>query len=68
MIFKTRLEHTFSYVDLICQVIRPVLRDQISSVEVKVESERQYNENLHAAIGQTIFDNSCFSVSPHLSL
>ncbi|KAF5016890.1 hypothetical protein F66182_11286, partial [Fusarium sp. NRRL 66182] len=50
-----------NYVDLICRVIRPVLHDQAPFVEVKVDSERRYNENLHAAIEQTIFDDSCFS-------
>ncbi|OKP13540.1 Baeyer-Villiger monooxygenase [Penicillium subrubescens] len=54
-----------NYIDLIVQVIAPVIRDQSTFVEVKADSEKKYNETLHEAIGKTIFNNSCFSVSTH---
>ncbi|KAJ5537043.1 hypothetical protein N7513_010229 [Penicillium frequentans] len=47
-----------NYVDLIIQVIAPVLKDHASSVEVKSDRERIYNEMLHEAITKTIFNNS----------
>ncbi|KAJ5895919.1 uncharacterized protein N7473_005318 [Penicillium subrubescens] len=50
-----------NYIDLIVQVIAPVIRDQSTFVEVKADSEKKYNETLHEAIGKTIFNNSCFS-------
>ncbi|KAJ5385709.1 hypothetical protein N7509_008250 [Penicillium cosmopolitanum] len=50
-----------NYVDLIIQVIAPVVHDQSSFVEVKTKSEKNYNVILHDAIGKTIFNNSCFS-------
>ncbi|KAJ5364366.1 uncharacterized protein N7496_010079 [Penicillium cataractarum] len=50
-----------NYVDLIIQVIAPVIRDQSTFVEVKADSEKKYNEILHEVIGKTIFNNSCFS-------
>ena len=52
-----------SYVDLIVQVIAPVIRDQSAFVEVNAESEKEYNMTLHEAIRKTIFNNSCSSVS-----
>lgn len=52
-----------SYVDLITRVIAPVVKDRSSFVEVKADREKMYNETLHAAIGKTIFNNTCSSVS-----
>ena len=45
-------------------MINPIIKDQSSFGEVKPDRERLYNERLHNAIAQTIFDNSCGSVSP----
>lgn len=42
-----------------------MIRDHSTFVEVKPDSEKKYNEILHEAIGNTIFNNSCFSVSTH---
>jgi hypothetical protein len=47
---------------LILRVIRPVLEGRASSVEVKRESEQRYKEQLHAAIDQTVFTDSCGTV------
>ena len=55
-----------SYVKIIIQVITPAIRDQSTFVEVKPDSEKKYNEILHEAIGKTIFNNVCFSVSSTL--
>ena len=44
------------------KVIAPVLRDHASFVEVKSDSEKEYNENLHEKIATTIFNSSCGSV------
>lgn len=49
--------------DLITRVIAPVVKGRSSFVEVKAGREKIYNERLHAAIGKTIFNNSCSSVS-----
>ena len=54
--------------DLIIRVITPVVRARCSFVEVKANSEQKYNEILHEAIGKTIFNNSCFSVSQQQAL
>lgn len=53
-----------SYVDLIMKAIAPVIKEQSSIVEVKADSERLYNEKLHASIAKTVFNDSCGSVSP----
>ncbi|KAL2002561.1 hypothetical protein VTN02DRAFT_6510 [Thermoascus thermophilus] len=48
-----------NHVDLIIQVIKPVLKGRASSVEVQTSSERLYNMQLHAAIDRTVFTNTC---------
>ncbi|KAJ5760001.1 hypothetical protein N7520_007157 [Penicillium odoratum] len=50
-----------NYVDLVTQVITPVIKGDSSSVEVKTDSEAFYNERLHMSIAKTIFNNSCGS-------
>ncbi|OQE94725.1 hypothetical protein PENNAL_c0003G02615 [Penicillium nalgiovense] len=50
-----------NYVNLIMKVIAPVIQDRCSFVEVKPESEKDYNVNLHEEIAMTIFNNSCGS-------
>ncbi|KAJ5941188.1 hypothetical protein N7516_001356 [Penicillium verrucosum] len=50
-----------NYVNLVMKVIAPVLRDRASFVEVKSDSEKEYNENLHEKIATTIFNSSCGS-------
>lgn len=55
-----------SYVDLVMKVIAPVLQDRASFVEVKPDSENEYNENLHEKIAMTIFNNSCGSVRKYI--
>ncbi|CAI7668208.1 unnamed protein product [Penicillium discolor] len=50
-----------NYVNLVMKVIAPVLQDRASFVEVKPDSEKDYNENLHAKIATTIFNSSCGS-------
>ncbi|CAG8197738.1 unnamed protein product [Penicillium nalgiovense] len=55
-----------SYVNLIMKVIAPVIQDRCSFVEVKPESEKDYNVNLHEKIAKTIFNSSCGSVSRNI--
>ncbi|CRL22751.1 Flavin-containing monooxygenase-like [Penicillium camemberti] len=50
-----------NYVNLVMKVIAPVLQDRASFVEVKPDSEKEYNENLHEKIATTIFNSSCSS-------
>ncbi|OQD63401.1 hypothetical protein PENPOL_c009G01734 [Penicillium polonicum] len=50
-----------NYVNLVMKVIAPVLQDRSSFVEVKSDSEKEYNENLHEKIATTIFNSSCGS-------
>ncbi|CAI7601597.1 unnamed protein product [Penicillium crustosum] len=50
-----------NYVNLVMKVIAPVLQDRASFVEVKPDSEKEYNENLHEKIATTIFNTSCGS-------
>ncbi|CAI7661175.1 unnamed protein product [Penicillium viridicatum] len=50
-----------NYVNLVMKVIAPVLQDRSSFVEVKSDSEKEYNENLHEKIATTIFNTSCGS-------
>ncbi|KAJ5182077.1 hypothetical protein N7449_012224, partial [Penicillium cf. viridicatum] len=50
-----------NYVNLVIKVISPALQDRASFVEVKPDSEKEYNENLHEKIATTIFNNSCGS-------
>jgi hypothetical protein len=45
------------------KVIAPVIQDRCSFVEVKPDSEKDYNVNLHEKIAATIFNSSCGSVS-----
>lgn len=51
-----------SYTHLILRVIRPILEGRASAVEPKHDSERRYNEQLHAAIDKTVFTDSCGTV------
>lgn len=55
-----------SYVNLVMKVIAPVLQDRASFVEVKPDSEKEYNENLHEKIATTIFNTSCSSVRKYI--
>lgn len=55
-----------SYVNLVMKVIAPVLQDRASFVEVKPDSEKEYNENLHEKIATTIFNSSCSSVRNYI--
>ncbi|OJJ96027.1 hypothetical protein ASPACDRAFT_126288 [Aspergillus aculeatus ATCC 16872] len=50
-----------SYVDMIIALIRPVLLNQAALVEVKLGSEKEYTDELHAAIDRTVHDSSCSS-------
>ncbi|KAL4940871.1 hypothetical protein BDV06DRAFT_213134 [Aspergillus oleicola] len=50
-----------SYTNLILRVIRPIIQNRASTVEVKASSEAAYNERLHAAINKTVFTDSCGS-------
>ncbi|OQD99613.1 hypothetical protein PENSOL_c006G05907 [Penicillium solitum] len=50
-----------NYVNLVMKAIAPVLQDRASFVEVKPDSEKEYNENLHEKIATTIFNSSCSS-------
>lgn len=55
-----------SYVNLVMKAIAPVLQDRASFVEVKPDSEKEYNENLHEKIATTIFNSSCSSVRKYI--
>jgi hypothetical protein len=48
------------------KVIAPVIQDRCSFVEVRPDSEKDYNVNLHEKIATTIFNNSCGSVSQNI--
>ncbi|KAJ6021061.1 hypothetical protein N7540_006565 [Penicillium herquei] len=50
-----------NYIDLIIQVIKPVLMNQSSFFEARPEIEKQYNKVLHESMGKTVFNTSCFS-------
>ncbi|KAK4862116.1 hypothetical protein LT330_003254 [Penicillium expansum] len=50
-----------NYVKLVMKVIAPVLQGHASFVEVKPDSEKDYNESLHEKIATTIFNSSCSS-------
>ncbi|KAJ5866093.1 hypothetical protein N7534_000646 [Penicillium rubens] len=50
-----------NYVNLVMKVIAPVIQDRCSFVEVKPDSEKDYNVNLHEKIAATIFNSSCGS-------
>ncbi|KAJ5485954.1 hypothetical protein N7530_000254 [Penicillium desertorum] len=50
-----------NYVNLVMKVIAPVIQDRCSFVEVRPDSEKDYNVNLHEKIATTIFNNSCGS-------
>ncbi|KAJ5681952.1 uncharacterized protein N7477_001892 [Penicillium maclennaniae] len=50
-----------NHVDLVIKVITPVIKEQSSFVEVKADSERLYDEKLHASIAKTVFNDSCGS-------
>ncbi|OQD87623.1 hypothetical protein PENANT_c005G07881 [Penicillium antarcticum] len=50
-----------NFIDLIIQVAKPVIHNQASYVEVKESSERQYHQQIHAAIGKTVFSDQCSS-------
>ncbi|OQE30866.1 hypothetical protein PENFLA_c002G02863 [Penicillium flavigenum] len=49
-----------NYVNLVMKVIAPIIQDRCSFVEVKPDSEKDYNVNLHEKIATTI-NNSCGS-------
>ncbi|KAL4904129.1 hypothetical protein BDW74DRAFT_185790 [Aspergillus multicolor] len=50
-----------SQVEMVLQAIRPILLDQASSVEVRADSEREYDVKLHEAIGETVHSSECGS-------
>lgn len=53
----------FSYVDLVIRVIKPVLQNDASTVEVKRSSEESFSNKLRAALMRTVLTNTCRSVS-----
>ncbi|EFX04994.1 short-chain dehydrogenase/reductase [Grosmannia clavigera kw1407] len=50
-----------SFVDLIAAVIRPVLEQRASCVQVMHTSEQAYTKALHLALSETVHDSSCSS-------
>lgn len=49
---------------MVIKSIRPILLHQASSVEVKANSEREYDAKLHNAIDKTVHSSLCGSVRP----
>lgn len=46
------------------RIVKPVLHGKASSVEADEASEARYNEEVQAALSDTILDGECGSVSP----
>ncbi|KAJ5086603.1 hypothetical protein NUU61_007910 [Penicillium alfredii] len=51
-----------SFVELIIAAVGPVFRGEHTSVEVQLESEKMYNDNLRSSLRHSVQDNSCASV------
>jgi hypothetical protein len=52
----------FSQVNLVINVIRPIILRHASSVEVRASRDKQYQDGLNHALENTIYNRTCSSV------
>jgi hypothetical protein len=57
-----QLADTTSTINLVVKVIKPVLKGQVSDVEVKLEAERKWVEKVQGALRLRVYADDCDTV------
>lgn len=53
------VNNKYSQVEMVTNLMGPILPDQSSSVNVKENSQRKFDLQLHEAIDKTVHSNAC---------
>jgi hypothetical protein len=57
------LNFSFSSVDLVIRVVRPILDGRAASIEVRTDAEKEWCKTVQEALRQTVLTRSCLNVS-----